>query len=175
MLNTACSFWKFRHFPITPCSCEKRCQVLTAFLYCKWQKAGQGLRTRLLFFCICVLLATSGFTSSFVHVTTMNSYWISKVLCFYPSSRVSTTHHQENNCTERGQKNSAAWFGRSHFVDTGFFSAIYPLSKLELENRPHVYNCRSSEYSTTSLHPEVQLVPLTSAPILSHACTMWHT
>ena len=44
-------------------------------------------------------------------------------------------------------------------------ATYYPLSKLELENRPHVYNCRSSEYSTTSLHPEVQLVPLTSAPI----------
>ena len=148
-LNTACLFWKFCHFPITPCSREKRCQALPTFPYCKWQKAGRGLGTKLLFFCICVLLATSGFTSSFIHVTTVNSYWIHNC-AFYPSSRVSTTHHQENNCIARGQKNDAAGFGRSRFVDTCFFSATYyPLSKLELDNRPHVYSCRSSEHPCT--------------------------
>ena len=38
----------FRHFSIMSCSREKRYQALPAFSYCKQQKAGPGLGTRLL-------------------------------------------------------------------------------------------------------------------------------
>ena len=42
------SHWTTIHlFPITSCSCEKRCQALPAFPYCKWWEAGWGLGTSL--------------------------------------------------------------------------------------------------------------------------------
>ena len=41
------SLANFCHFPITSCLHEKRYPALPAFLYCKRQKAGRGLGTRL--------------------------------------------------------------------------------------------------------------------------------
>ena len=46
--------------------------------------------------------------SACVYVTTLYNKQLLDNCAFYPFSRVSTTYHQENNCTERGQKNNAA-------------------------------------------------------------------